>query len=443
MRRIRTLITIPLLALLGALGVVSPAGACGGFFCQNSPVDQVAERIVFTVNDDDTITSLIEIAYQGEADDFSWILPIPEAIGADDLQVPDDGDLVFDELHALTDVQFIAPPVGRCAEILRMNAVAEDSAAPTSEGVEVFASGEVGPFGFDVIGSDSPTALTDWLSDNGYRVTDDMIPLIDLYVEEEFAFVAMRLLDGEDANSIAPIEITYPGTKPMIPIRLTAVAAFPQMPIYAWVLADAQAVPENYEHFEIDTAEITFFPFGGNDYASLVQARADAVGGRGFITEFAAPASTLNLQHPYLAQQTEAQPYITRLATYLDPEEMTVDPVFGFDDSRDDVSNVRDASNLRGLYDCERQETRTGDSGSATDAIDARVVNASLSEGTFAGYSDLPEGAKLVPIEEDFISLPLNGRKDESSNAFYLLALLVITPAVLGAGYFLGRRSPD
>ena len=93
---------------LAALIIVAWSGvanACGGFFCQASPVDQTGERIVFTANDDETITTLIEILYQGSAEDFSWILPIPEAIDADALQVPENGDLIFDELHQMTDVQ--------------------------------------------------------------------------------------------------------------------------------------------------------------------------------------------------------------------------------------------------------------------------------------------------------------------------------------------------
>ena len=151
-----------LATLVGSIIAVwsSMAAACGGFFCQNSPVDQVGERIVFTQNPDETITTLIEILYQGSAEDFSWILPIPTAIDADGLQVPEDGDLVFDELHQLTDVQFMAPEFPECADDI-VSATAADSAEDAMEdgGVEVFASGEVGPFGFDVIGSEDPDAL--------------------------------------------------------------------------------------------------------------------------------------------------------------------------------------------------------------------------------------------------------------------------------------------
>lgn len=410
-----------------AASVVTPAGACGGFFCQNDPVDQVAERILFTVNDDETVTSLIEIAYQGEAADFSWILPIPEAIDAEALQVPENGELVFDELHDLTDVRFVSPPRTACVNDIRSRAASDDSATESADsGVEIFASGEVGPFGFDVIGSSDPAALVTWLRDNNYRVDQSMEPLIDVYVEDEFAFVAMRLLDGETADSIAPIEITYPGTQPMIPIRLTAVAAFPQMPVFVWILADEQAVPENYEHFEIATEEITFRSFGPPDYPFQVQTRADAVGGQGFITEFAGPANSLNITNPYTSSQAEAQPYLTRLATYLDPEEMTVDPIFTFDGSLDDVSNIRDASDLRGLYDCDRQATRTGESRAASDAIDPRIVNASLADGTFAGYDDLPAGAEI------------------GGGALPTTPLLIIGfIAVVGGAYAIGRKNQD
>jgi hypothetical protein len=245
------------LLMTGAvLGVVVVA-ACGGFCCQNNPVDQVGERIVFSVNADAKITSLIEIQYTGTADDFSWILPIPA-----------DGDLVFDELHSLTDVRFIAPAEPECMEDIVFAVSIDDDG-----GVEVFAN-------------------------------DDM-------------------------------------------------------PIWVWIIADDQAVPSNYEHMEIDTAELTFFP-GGNNYQRLVGGRADAMGGRAFITEFAGPIDSRDLVHPYLRAPQHQGRYLSRLATVISPLEMTADPTFSISIGLPDVSNVRDASEMAGLYDCERND---GDGG--------------------------------------------------------------------------------
>ncbi|MFT5195977.1 MAG: hypothetical protein ACI9EW_004070 [Cellvibrionaceae bacterium] len=374
------IVSVPLFALMFFASLSArPAEACGGLFCQNSPVDQAGERIVFTVNDNDTITSLIEIQYTGSAPDFSWILPIPEAITADDLAVPEEGESVFAELHRLTDVRIIAPPVPECAQVVMMESLSEDSAEES--GVEVFASGEVGPFGFDVIGSSDPMALITWLRDNNYRVEPPMEPLINVYVEEEFAFIAMRLLDGESAESIKPIEITYPGQKPMIPLRLTAVAANNNMPIFTWVFADAQAVPENFEHMQIATEEITFSAFGSNNYRRLVQNRANALGGRAFITEFAAPANTIELGNAYLQHLAREQGYLTRLTTYISPSEMTVDPIFKIE-QRPDVSNVRDASQMTGLYDCQRDNGESLIRVSGSDAIDPVTASGEIAAET-------------------------------------------------------------
>ena len=367
--RIGAWLAILIAAIVVAIvALVSPAQACGGFFCDNDPVDQTAERILFTVNPDETITSLIEIQYQGSAEDFSWILPIPSAIDADAVQVPEDGDLVFDELHDITDVIIRQPELPECAREELLSFGEAEEAMEDEAGVEVFASGEVGPFGFDVIGSEDSNAVVNWLLDRNYRVDPPMEPLIDVYVEEQFAFIAMRLLDGETSDSISPIELTYAGTEPMIPLRLTAVAALPNMPIFTWFFADDQVVPDSFAHMEIETAEITFDSSGGNDYTRLVQLRADELDGQAFVTEYAQPSDPARFDHPYLVNNAESSAYLTRLTTYISPDEMTLDPTFTVSSDRSDVSRIRDASDMTGLYDCERRAAL--ETGSDVDAID-------------------------------------------------------------------------
>ncbi len=350
MKHLKWLIT-PIIALVALIIAYEPGHACGGLFCQNSPVDQNAERIIFTQNDDGTITTLVEIQYTGSAPDFSWILPIPVPIGEDDLAVPETGVAALDELETITAPVIIPPPIPECANIM-FEAVPEEAMA---DGVEVFASGEVGPFSYDVIGSEDPRALIAWLRDNEYRVTQEMEPLINVYVEEEFAFIAMQLLPDETVDSIKPIEITYPAETPMIPLRLTAVAANPDMRILTWVFAEEQAVPTNYAHFEIPNEDITFFTFGGNNYRQIIGEYADRTNGQGFITEYAAPTTELAATDPLLVEYASNHSYVTRLSTVISPEEMTVDPEFGYDPQRSNVSNVRDLSQMSGLYDCEKE----------------------------------------------------------------------------------------
>lgn len=233
-----------------------------------------------------------------------------------------------------------------------LGAVAESADAR----VEIFASGEVGPYGFDVIGSEDPEALIHWLRDNDYLVTEAMEPLIMVYVDEGFSFLAMQLLPEEDASSIQPIQLTYPSSQPMIPLRLTAVAANADMAVLVWIYADRQAVPVNFAHMVIPDNDLTFFTFGGNNYRQLMGERADEFGGQAFITEYAAPTHELPVADPLLQDLANRYAYVTRLNTVISPDEMTVDPIFAYDPQAKDVSNIHDLTNMTGLYDCERAE---------------------------------------------------------------------------------------
>ena len=400
MSRIKFLLIF--LVVILVLSNAERAQACGGFFCQNSPVDQNAERIIFTQNHDGTISAYIQIQYTGSAPDFSWVLPLPAAISAEDIEVPDDAMAAFNELEVATNPVFIPPPMPECAMIVMEEAV--PSAVEGGGDVTVFASGTVGPYGFDVVGSDDPLAMITWLRDNQYRVTPEMEPLIDVYVQEKFVFLAMRLLPDQEAADVQPIKVTYPSSSPMIPLRLTAVAANPDMRVLAWIFSDRQAVPTNYAHMEVADDEITFFTFGGNNYRQLISDRANEYGGQAFITEYATPTNELSIVHPLLQQLRRNFAYMTRLSTVISPDEMTVDPVFEYDPQRKDVSNIHDLSNLRGVWDCEQESP------------------------VFIPILTNPDGGDSpVPLLGTGVLLGCIG-------AFLLLA-------ILGIGIFFGRRS--
>ena len=314
-KRSIVLLLLPFLLLAGSLSLARPALACGGLFCLTNPIDQNAERIIFTDNGDGTISAIIQIQYTGFDIDFSWILPIPVPIEADAVEVPDTAVNAFTELEIATSPQFIPPPLPDCAQVAFSNDLAVESVAEEAGGVEVFAEGEVGPYEFVVVGSEDPEALINWLRDNQYVVEEPMIPLIDVYVEEEFVFMAMRLQPEFGVQDIQPIKITYPSENPMIPLRLTAVAANPDMAVLTWFFADQQAVPDNYGHFEIEDREITFFTFGGHNYRTLMGQKADEMDGQGFITEYAAPTSELGFSDPLLQELAGKHSYLTRLNT--------------------------------------------------------------------------------------------------------------------------------
>lgn len=324
---------------------ISTSFACGGLFCQNVPVAQQAERIIFTMNGNGTITAYVQINYTGDAPSFSWVVPVPTVPEIDVAEMA-----TFDEIDRLTQPIILAPPVPSCAAVpMPQMAMSEAGAVDmeADDGVEVLASGTAGPYAYDVVDSPDPDALIDWLNENDYQVTEAMEPLIHVYNEEGMPFLAMKLQPESGVQDIQPISMTYESELPMIPIRLTAVAATPDMNILTWIFADKQAVPTNYANPRIPDSDIrgNFTTFTGNNYIQLVDEAVDEEDGLAMVTEYAQPTSELvemQITDPLLQNLTQQYSYVTRFLGRMSPEDMTLDPVFDFDGDRADISNVRD-----------------------------------------------------------------------------------------------------
>lgn len=328
---------LPRMLAAGLLGLMTLAHttalACGGFFCTNAPINQQVERIIFTQSGN-ALSAYVQINYTGPDAEFAWVVPVPSVPEVDVAPVE-----MFTELDALTAPQYIGPPLPEWCPVPL--AASADSAGG---GVTVFSSGEVGPYGFDVVGSADPQALISWLKDNGYQITPEQEPLVQVYVREQMLFLAMKLRPGQGVQDIEPVKMSYVSDRPMIPLRLTAVAANPNMGVLVWLLGDTQYESDNYAKLEVTDDEIQFFPFGGSNYFGLRQQKIDSVNGLGFITEYAGPSSALTATDPDLRALLSRYPYLTRVYTEISPEEMTIDPTFRYNPALPAVSNVHDLS---------------------------------------------------------------------------------------------------
>ena len=297
------------IALTALTVSASPARACGGFFCsQSQPVNQAAERIIFAQNGDGTVTAVIQILYEGPSENFSWLLPIASVPQGDDIAVA--SDLAFARLQQATNPSYNlttriegeclatqSPPFGGSAGGSALPSAPQGGVNEGPGGVTVAASGVVGAFEWTALELDpaleNPAdAAIAWLTENGYDVTPGSDALLGPYLAEGNYLLALRLTKGSDSGSIRPIVLTYDAELPMIPIKLTAVAANENMGVMTWLLSDARAVPMNYTALELNEARINWFNASSN-YNDVVTAAANDAGGQGFVTEFAAESSSL------------------------------------------------------------------------------------------------------------------------------------------------------
>jgi MYXO-CTERM domain-containing protein len=281
------------------------AAACGGFFCSSAqPVNQAAERIIFSANSDGTVTAVVQIQYSGPSEDFAWVLPVP---GVPEVGVS--SDLAFARLQQASNPQYILTTQieGQCRQersCANCDASADGAGGAGGAGgfepvVDVLAEGTVGPYDYTVILPNASYAnvglvAVEWLKGEGYDVVppggdeDEIAELLGSYLDAGMNLLAFRLSKGNDTGTIRPIRMTYASERPMIPIRPTAVAANDDMGVMVWVLGEHRAVPSNYLSLELNETLIDWTTSASN-YNEVVIAAADEAGGQGFVTERAGP----------------------------------------------------------------------------------------------------------------------------------------------------------
>lgn len=316
-------------ALATALYAPTPASACGGFFCSRQQMDQAGENILFSVEGDGTLTAHIQILYQGEADRFAWILPLPNipdsvGVGTDALfqQVAQQTrplfSLDFDTEGTCRD----EPPCGWDDSFESADrgagGRADSDAGPAADpgsGPTIYLREVVGPYDAVVLGGGTAEELLEWLADNDFDIPVASRPIVAEYAAAHHVFVAIRLLSDRSTREIQPLVLHYPEGQPCVPLRLTAIATVPDMPITAYFAADAYAAPFNFSAVEPSYDEPGLWT-GALSYMDYVGREVDDAGGRGFVTEYAGdvPAVSLELASVEdLATTTEPGEFLRQL----------------------------------------------------------------------------------------------------------------------------------
>ena len=437
------------LALCCASWRPAPASACGGFFCSSSPVDQNAERILFSVDDvAGTTDMIVQIAYQGADDAFAWLLPVAT--------VPQNREvfpsLALSSFDGQSSPVFQPPP--ECQRIAYASAgggpnlnSGADNADSSAHGVTVFVMETVGPYDVAVIQSDSSDETFQWLLSNGYRLSSVMKPYIELYTQQKMLFLAIKLTANATTKDIKPFKMTLPGTTPSIPLRLTAIAAEPEMGVVVWILGQHRYEPANADELVIPKEELRWRGYGfpvETNWTQLVAKHVDALGGRGWAVEQAGSTSALlqsvsntsiNTQDQHTAQQAllkllAGRPYMTRLYSRVSAEEMGYDPSFRRSD-KPDVPRIHDLPYIEEI--CSRDAglmppghpcdfAACGSLGLCAEAIDPHTSSltgaCACAPGTSARTVFDAQGSVTVTCQDQRMSFMNPGETDEAGAQF-------------------------
>ncbi len=310
--------------LTGAVMVAAPqpAEACGGFFCdggpQPMPVDQTGEDILF-VMDGDQIEVHIRVEYEGEAENFAWLIPSSSVptdfnVGSQALidavksaTVPTYGisntadDCNLDNGQSLTGAD--GSPGGDSGA-----GTGDSDSAGEGGGPVVLAQEQVGAYEITVIGEAEGGDLTaqqvfDWLEENDYQQDESALPIIEEYLAEDHNFIAIKLTGGADVDELHPIALKFDHANPCVPLRLTRIAAVDDMDVRTYFLSDDRVVPSTYKHVLVNALKIDWTNQASN-YKEVITKAVDAQGadGRAFVTEYAGPSNVVQTGSVFQAQ---------------------------------------------------------------------------------------------------------------------------------------------
>ncbi|MFG3263518.1 DUF2330 domain-containing protein [Streptomyces bobili] len=244
--RLLTLLLALLATQLGSL--VAPAYACGcGAMVPGDQQRVAVGREVSVVRWDGAQEQIVmTLSVSGDADRAAWIMPVPSraTVKLGDPEIldqlteataperreryhfwPQDGDW---PLTGGEDGAGAAPQPG---------------AAP---GVGVVGRERLGPFDVARLTATDPSALDDWLGDNGFALPPRLETALQPYVDLRWEYVAVRLVPESAGTPLGgeldPLHLTFASDTLVYPMRLSRLATTPQS-LGLYVLADHRMEP--------------------------------------------------------------------------------------------------------------------------------------------------------------------------------------------------------
>lgn len=306
---------------------VTPAWACacGGYLPDADSQARAYGENALVRYGGGTEQITLSMAINGSSKKAAWIMPVPAAAK---VELGETG--VFDRLNRMTRPKIVVRKTYWPFRDLGIMGSGRDSAgAPTAAGggVNVREQMVLGPFQVARLEGTSGSAVTDWLSTNGYVVPATLAENLTPYLSEDWEIVAVKLAPKQPGERMSgatpPLRLTFASDRIVYPMRLSK-GATTQQTVTVYVAAahrvDATKLPDPDV-----TPELL--------YAGRVKDDADAVAIAGDPT-VTAPAYFLTAYS----------------ATYTDPSRITDDFTFERSATDDEYQRVEYVTRNDGFW---------------------------------------------------------------------------------------------
>ncbi|MCB9598283.1 MAG: DUF2330 domain-containing protein [Sandaracinaceae bacterium] len=289
------------LAALVCLTATSVQAFCGFYVKEDDTrITSRASRVVLMRDGTTTVLSM-QNSYEGPPEDFALIVPVPSAIGPEDVRTlsPE----LFDHVDELSSPRLVEyweqEPI--CADGMGYGYGAALYGMGRGGRVVVEAQFAVGEYDVVILSAEESSGLERWLRAEGYRVPDGAGAALRPYVEQGFRFFAARVnaarvrLGADGTAMLSPLRIRVESPELMLPVRLGMLSSPGTQDLIVYVIS-------REGRFEVANRENVFVPTNlevrstirgrfGDFYASLLDRVWERHPGS-VVTEYAWTTST-------------------------------------------------------------------------------------------------------------------------------------------------------
>ena len=206
------------LVLAALIVAAAPARPDGAFvWRRGADLNEPAQKAVIGW-DGKTQTLVLQVKYEGPADDFAWVVPLPSRPQVDAIEA---AQSPFPELSLYTQ--------RRARWGLRGPMDTEKT-----HGVAVLERKVVGVYDVAVLAATDPAALSKWLNANGYAFPSTRTDVLEHYTAKRWFYVAMRIdrkALGSQAvkklkiGELQPVRFRFPTRQPVYPLKISSINA--------------------------------------------------------------------------------------------------------------------------------------------------------------------------------------------------------------------------
>ena len=170
--------------------------------------------------EDGTEKLILSTSFQGDADDFSWIIPTPNRP-----KITKSSDELFTSLDELTRVELDYDGVRPMSGFGGMEKA-------TRNQVHIIETKKIEYYDVTVLTADDKNALAKWLNKNGYQFPSKQSYILDSYIKNRWYFTAVKidaskiypgiknqLKDGH----IIPLQLTFKTNKAVYPLKISSI----------------------------------------------------------------------------------------------------------------------------------------------------------------------------------------------------------------------------